>query len=77
MNLSRSAFIAGAVAAALAGLAPQASAAGRPAQDKCFGVSWPVTTIALPDLALRALEPPSVIIRATPGTSFPKALAPP
>ena len=39
MNLSRSAFIAGAVATALAGLAPQASAAGRPAQEKCFGVS--------------------------------------
>lgn len=39
MNLSRSAFIAGAVATALAGLAPSASAAGRPPQEKCFGVS--------------------------------------
>ncbi|WP_421838265.1 DUF2282 domain-containing protein [Novosphingobium sp.] len=39
MNITRSAFIAGAVATALAGLAPQASAAGRPPQEKCFGVS--------------------------------------
>jgi len=39
MNITRSAFIAGAVATALAGLAPHASAAGRPPQEKCFGVS--------------------------------------
>ena len=39
MNLTRSAFIAGAVATALAGLTSQASAAGRPPQEKCFGVS--------------------------------------
>jgi uncharacterized membrane protein len=39
MNITRSAFIAGAVATALAGLTPQASAAGRAPQEKCFGVS--------------------------------------
>lgn len=39
MNITRSAFIAGALATALAGFAPQASAAGRPPQEKCFGVS--------------------------------------
>jgi uncharacterized membrane protein len=39
MNLSRSAFIAGAVATALTGLTPDASAAGRAPQEKCFGVS--------------------------------------
>lgn len=39
MNISRSAFIAGAVATALAGLTPAASAAKRPPQDKCFGIS--------------------------------------
>lgn len=39
MNITRSAFIAGALATALTGLASQASAASRPPQEKCFGVS--------------------------------------
>lgn len=39
MTITRSAFIAGAVATALAGFAPHAAAAGRPPQEKCFGVS--------------------------------------
>jgi uncharacterized membrane protein len=38
MNVSRSAFIAGALATALASMAAPASAAG-PAKEKCFGVS--------------------------------------
>ena len=39
MNITRSAFITGAVATVLAELASQASAATRPPQEKCFGVS--------------------------------------
>jgi uncharacterized membrane protein len=39
MNISRSAFIAGAVATALVSLTPSASAAKRPPQEKCFGIS--------------------------------------
>jgi uncharacterized membrane protein len=39
MNMTRSAFIAGAIATALTTLAPQAATAARPAQEKCFGIS--------------------------------------
>ncbi|MVZ98476.1 DUF2282 domain-containing protein [Sphingorhabdus sp. IMCC26285] len=39
MNLSRSAFIAGAVATALVSLSPSPAAAKRPPQEKCFGIS--------------------------------------
>lgn len=39
MNMTRSAFIAGAVATALTTLAPQSAAAARPPQEKCFGIS--------------------------------------
>lgn len=39
MTVTRSAFIAGALATALASLAADASAAERPAREKCFGVS--------------------------------------
>lgn len=39
MNLSRSAFIAGAVATALVSLSPSAAAGKRPPQEKCFGIS--------------------------------------
>lgn len=39
MTITRSAFITGAIAAAVAGITSQASATTRPPQDKCFGVS--------------------------------------
>ncbi len=39
MNISRSAFIAGALATAFAGLSSSASATDRPAREKCFGIS--------------------------------------
>jgi uncharacterized membrane protein len=39
MNISRSAFLAGVLATAMAGIASDASAAGKPAREKCYGVS--------------------------------------
>ncbi|GBF86508.1 BufA1 family periplasmic bufferin-type metallophore [Aphanothece sacrum] len=39
MNLSRSAFLAGVVATAMVGFAADASAQGKPAREKCYGVS--------------------------------------
>jgi uncharacterized membrane protein len=39
MNISRSAFLAGVLATAVVGIATDASAAGKPAREKCYGVS--------------------------------------
>ncbi len=39
MDISRSAFLAGALATAVTGLATTAAAADKPAREKCFGVS--------------------------------------